>query len=157
MRMRVAFLYMKPLAAICLMILILTGMVACWSKTDYMDKVSGALLGQVELRRQQIVSPNDENLKQMKDMGMMLGDLKIQRIVIYLNGQLSAQQQKELAEPGVKIYPDTWIPPVGDHPNGFLLAEMPVDKLEALAAKGYVIKLDTAEVQGLPQCPIPKY
>jgi hypothetical protein len=52
---------------------------------------------------------------------------------------------------GITIYPDSWIPPLANHPNGFVLADMPVDKLDALAAKDYVIKLDTAEQQLQPQ------
>ena len=50
-----------------------------------------------------------------------------------------------LSSLGVTVYPESWIPPVGNHPNGFILAEMPVDKLDGLAAKSYVIALDTAE------------
>ena len=52
---------------------------------------------------------------------------------------------------GITIYPDSWIPPAGNNPDGFYLADMPVDKLDALAAKDYVIRLDTAEKQLKPQ------
>ena len=46
---------------------------------------------------------------------------------------------------GITPYPESWIPPLENHPSGFILADMPVDKLEALAEKGYVVRLETAE------------
>ena len=46
---------------------------------------------------------------------------------------------------GITPYPDSWIPPVGAHPTGFIMADMPINKLEALAEKDYVVRLDTAE------------
>jgi hypothetical protein len=57
----------------------------------------------------------------------------------------------------VNVHADSWIPPVGSHPLGFFIADMPADKLEALAARDYVDKLDTAERQSLPQCPVTNY
>jgi len=124
---------------------------------DYMGKVSGALLQQVELRRDQIASPDAERLKQMQDMGMSAGDLDKQIVFIYVKEPLSTAQAEDLSALGVNVHADSWIPPVGSHPLGFFIAEMPVDKLEALAARDYVARLDTAERQSLPQCPVTDY
>jgi len=51
----------------------------------------------------------------------------------------------------IVLYLDSWIPPVGAHSTGFILADMPIDKLEALAKKDYVVTVDTAERQLEPQ------
>jgi hypothetical protein len=82
---------------------------------------------------------------------MNTGNLGVERIFIYLSQPLTAQQIAELKSLGIIPYPDSWIPPVTGHPAGFLLADMPVDKLQALAVKDYVLKLDTAETQIQPQ------
>jgi len=81
----------------------------------------------------------------MKNMGMRVDNLEIQLIFIHLGQELNTPQIEALEAMGITLYLDSWIPPVGAHPTGFLIADMPVDKLEALAKKDYVIKLDTAE------------
>lgn len=130
---------------------------ACAEKMDYMSKVSSTLLQQVELRREQIASPSAERLKQMQDMGLSTADLDKQLVFIYVSEPLSAAQDEDLNAMGVIVHADSWIPPVGSHPLGFFIAGMPVDKLEALAVKDYVARLDTAERQSLPQCPVTNY
>ncbi len=137
--------------------IIMTGAVACAQKEDYMHKVSGVLLQQVDLRKEQMASPSGERLTQMKDMGLILHDLNVQLVFIYVNGAFSLQEEKELVDLGVKVHADSWIPPVGSHPYGFYIAEMPVEKLEGLVAKDYIIKLDTAERQSLPHCTVNNY
>ncbi|MCX5993338.1 MAG: hypothetical protein NT177_03865 [Chloroflexi bacterium] len=124
---------------------------------DYMSKVSSTLLQQVELRREQIASPNAERLKQMQDMGLSTADLDKQLVFIYVKEPLSTAQADDLSALGVNVHADSWIPPVGSHPLGFFIAGMPVDTLEALATRDYVARLDTAERQSLPQCPVTNY
>ena len=114
-------------------------------------KISPLLQVQVNLRREQLTNPTSERLAQMQAQGMKVSDLNIQRIFIYLNQNLTSTQSDDLQALGIVVYPDSWIPPVGNHPTGFILADMPIDALETLAAKDYVMKLDTAEVQSKPQ------
>ncbi len=83
----------------------------------------------------------------MQQAGMDTENLEIQKVYVYLSQPLSGEQSAELEALGIVLYPDSWIPPVGQHDAGFLLAEMPVDQLEALAAKEFVINLDTAETK----------
>ena len=81
----------------------------------------------------------------MKAMGMRVDDLEIQRIFIHLAKELNSSQVEELEAMGIILYLESWIPPVGAHPTGFILADMPIDRLEELAQKDYVVKLDSAE------------
>lgn len=115
------------------------------------EKASSQLLAQVTLRREQIAEPSSDRLELMKNMGMMVDKLEIQRIFIHLTQALNNSQIAELESMGITVYLDSWIPPVGAHPTGFLIADMPVDKLEELAEKDYVIELDTAERTLQPQ------
>jgi len=130
---------------------------SCMEKIDYMSKVSGALLEQVELRREQIASPDTERLKLMQDMGLSTGDLARQLIFVYVREPLNTAQEEDLITLGVNVHRDSWIPAVGDHPLGFFIAEMPVGVLESLAARDYIVRLDTAERLALPVCPTISY
>jgi len=109
------------------------------------EKASSLLLMQVDLRKEQMAEPTAERLRQMQAMGMRTEDLASQRIFIHLSQQLTQSQLQELQDLGITVYVDSWIPPVGAHPTGFMLADMPIDKLYDLAARDYVIRLNTAE------------
>jgi hypothetical protein len=145
--------YQHVLLAGLISLIIVMGMssFSCTEKSIAQTKASSTLLAQVALRQQQLASPTAERLAQMQSMGMKTENFGIQRIYIYLSQQLTARQGDELRALGITLYLDSWIPPVGNHPIGFMLADMPVDKLDALAAKDYVVKLDTAETKSEPQ------
>ena len=140
MNRRQAALRLLPLL-ICLALV----MTSCGIVTTPEEKASSLLLTQIELRQQQIAEPTAERLEQMKAMGMNVDNLHIQRICIYLSEPLTQPQIEELEALGLSLYLDSWIPPTGSHPQGFIIADMPIDRLEELAEKDYVVRLDTAE------------
>jgi len=115
-------------------------------------KVSVLLSLQVEakLRCQQVQLTAGE-LSMMQAGGMNMEDLETQRIFIHLAQEPTVKQLDELESMGITPYPDSWIPPVGEFPTGFIVADMPVDKLGTLAGIDYVAQLDTAEQLLEPQ------
>jgi len=121
-----------------------------WEET-VKEKASSLLLLQVDLRKEQIAEPTPERLKQMQTMGMITEDLTLQRIYIHFEQEPTQPQLEDLRDLGITVYVDSWVPSVGDHPTGFILADMPIDKLNELAAKDYIIKLNTAEQVLEPQ------
>ncbi len=124
---------------------------SCLDSDTVSDKVSSLLFAQVNLRKEQIAGPTQERLAIMKGMGMRLDNLEIQMIFIYLSQELNQTQVEELQSMGLTLYLDSWIPPVGAHPTGFITADMPVDKMGEVAEKDYVVRLETAERQLQPQ------
>ena len=108
-------------------------------------KASALLLLQIDLKKQQLAAPTPERLEQMKAMGMRTENLGMQRIFVHLAQEPTASQIDELTAMGTIPYPDSWIPAAGGHPTGFIVADMPLDKLGELAGKDYVVRLDTAE------------
>jgi hypothetical protein len=114
-------------------------------------KASALLLLQIDLKAKQIATPTPERLEQMKAMGMRTENLGMQRIFIHLAQEPTPAQIAELRAMGIIPYRDSWIPPVGGHPTGFIVADMPIDKLSELAGKDYVVSLDTAEQVFQPQ------
>jgi hypothetical protein len=108
-------------------------------------KASALLRLQIGLREQQLADPVPERLEQMKAMGMRTEVLEVQRIFIHLAQEPTAEQIGELGAMGIIPYPDSWIPSAEGQSVGFMVADMPIDKLEELSSKDYVVRLDTAE------------
>jgi hypothetical protein len=108
-------------------------------------KATSRLLLQVNLRRQQLADPTPERLEQMQAMGMNTEDLDIQRVFIHLVKEPTAEQLDELEALGIIPYPDSWIPSASGPSAGFMVADMPIDRLDELAGEVYIIQLDTAE------------
>ena len=106
---------------------------SCTTGEAINKKVSSLLLSQVSLRKEQIAEPTPERLEMMKRLGMRVDNLQIQRIFIHLTEELNSSQIEELEAMGITLYLDSWIPAVGDHPTGFLIADMPINKLEKVA------------------------
>ncbi len=115
-------------------------------------KVSALLSLQVDAKvRCQQAPPTADELSMMRQMGMRMDNLAMQRIFIHLAQEPTPSRIDELEAMGITPYPDSWIPPVGEHPTGFIVADMPIDKLDALAGKDYVVQLDTTEQVLEPQ------
>jgi len=127
-------------------ILLLLLLVSCLdTKETANEKISSLLLTQVNLKKEQIKNPNDERLNLIKEMGMRLDNIENQLIFIHLERKLNEAQVTELQNIGLILHMDSWIPPVGAHLTGYIIADMPVDALDELVEREYIIKLDTAE------------
>jgi len=127
-------------------VLLLLLLVSCLdTKETANEKISSLLLIQVNLKKEQIKNPNDERLNLIKEMGMRLDNLENQLIFIHLERKLNEAQVTELQNIGLILHMDSWIPPAGAHLTGYIIADMPVDALDELVEREYIIKLDTAE------------
>ena len=127
-------------------VLLLLLLVSCLdTKETANEKISSLLLIQVNLKKEQIKNPNDERLNLIKEMGMRLDNLENQLIFIHFKQKLTESQVTELQNIGLILHMDSWIPPIGAHLTGYIIADMPVDALDELVEREYIIKLDTAE------------
>ncbi len=115
------------------------------------NKATSELTMQISLRKNQIKSPTQERLAQMQTLGMQAQVLNVQRVFIYLFQPLTPSQESELKALGITPYLDSWVPPAGNNSTGYLLADLPVDRLADLEGKPYVVSLDTAERMSQPQ------
>jgi subtilisin family serine protease len=125
------------------------------------SKISSLLALQVETKRRLSQGELPEamvnilelshNGRQLKTLPPQTQELSTQRVFLYLSQLPSQLQIGQLEAMGITLYRDSWIPPVGNHPTGFLVADMPIDKLQGLAAKDYVLSLDSAERTLQPQ------
>jgi len=120
----------------------------------YSGKISGLLSMQVAAKvhaleaggiRESTPEGTVNILEGMQAQGMELGDLTMQQIFIHAEEKPDPDQLTELEDLELIVYQDSWIPPLENHPTGFLLADMPVKRLEELASIDFVISLNTAE------------
>ena len=146
--------YFTILAVLVLLVPLILSEVISASVTSAQEegngKVSGLLRLQVEVKLSareagQLDEGQAVLMQPMREEGAAMPDLTTQRIFIHFEEKPDEMQIAELEAMGLTVYPDSWIPPVGIHPTGFIIADMPVDKLDALAGKDYVARLNTAE------------
>jgi hypothetical protein len=114
-------------------------------------RISSLLSMQVDLRKAQLSNPTPERLLQMQQLSMNTANLENQRVYIYLKNPPTPAQINELQSLNVIVYSDSWIPPAGNNPAGFILAALPVDKLNELASLPYIVRIDTSETASKPQ------
>ncbi len=116
------------------------------SNTDPDSKISALLARQIDLKLEAAAAASPgKALKALDASGANTGELQSQLVYLYMAKPPDGKQISELQSLGMTVYPDSWIPPVGIHPYGFLLTKMPVNQLRPLAEKTYALKLNTAE------------
>jgi subtilisin family serine protease len=120
------------------------------------SKISSSLSLHIKMKTHSSENSEDTDSRQ-KDMAEINSDgaeIEVsinEKVFLYFNQFPTNTQIDELNSLGVTVYPDTWIPPVGNHPSGFILADVPLDIFNSLTEKNYLVKMDTAEKQSKPQ------
>ncbi len=112
------------------------------------NKVSSLLSMHIKMKTAQAANTVQDAMKPFGIEPESTGEttsVNRERVFLHFAQKPTDSQINELQSFGVTIYPDSWIPPVGSHPTGFLLADMPIDKLDALASRSYIVSLDSAE------------
>lgn len=119
--------------------------------TGIKKKISGLLQIQVQLKNSYRESPTPDRLKAMRKMGIRTDEIDRQLIYLHTKRKLSTSRIASLKKIGVVVYEDSWIPPLKNHPTGYVIASIPIDQLHSLAKKTFVVRLDTAEQTLLPK------
>ena len=114
-------------------------------KSKVEKKIGGLLKLQIQLKNSYKEQPIPERLNTMQKMGMRTKEIDKHLVFIHLKEKLSPSKVAELKKIGVIVHEDSWIPPLKNHPTGYVIASMPVDRLYDLAEKPFVVKLETAE------------
>ena len=114
-------------------------------------KISGLLQLQIQLRKSYRDQPTSERIKAMQRMGIKTEEIDKQLVYIHLKRKLSPSRIASLKEIGVIVYADSWVPPLENHPTGYIIASMPIDRLYDVASKSFVTRLETAEQVLLPK------
>ncbi|MBE7444508.1 MAG: S8 family serine peptidase [Planctomycetia bacterium] len=108
-------------------------------------KICPQLKLQIQLKNSYKEQPTSARLNVMQSMGMRTKEFDKQLVFIHVKRKLSGSKIKVLRKMRITVYEDSWTPPLENYPTGFILANMPIDQLYALAKKGFVVRLETAE------------
>jgi subtilisin family serine protease len=152
----------RIVAMLWVLTLLLTGLVATrpvfageFDQTS--PKVSGLLSLRIQMKLQQLTSFSalSQSESQVSRVDILsTGETtnpNSEKVFLRFASEPTPRQISELTSLGITTYPDSWIPPVGEFKTGFILADMPVEKLGALVAEDYILNIDTAEELSLPQ------
>jgi subtilisin family serine protease len=71
-------------------------------------------------------------------------------VVIYSAGFPTPAFIADLEALGVRAVPASWIPPLQNHPLGFFMARVPIDRIADVLAIAEVRQMDTAEREAIP-------
>ncbi|HLP17786.1 MAG TPA: S8 family peptidase [Bacteroidota bacterium] len=71
-------------------------------------------------------------------------------VAIYASHDPLIAELAEFDRLGVRCVQGSWIPPLENHPLGFFIAKVPVDKIADVLSLSSVVKMDSAESESLP-------
>ncbi len=108
-------------------------------------KMSALLQYQLALKREFLANPDVGIAEALTATAGSRWNPQRQRLFVYLQGAPTSQWTQRAQSLGVILYGQTWIPPVGTHPYGFVVADAPVQQVAALASLDDVVRLETAE------------
>ena len=93
---------------------------------------------------------NVSEKKYMQVNGLLSPEEATEQIIIYLSEYPSADQITSLQLLNVDCFLEVWTPPMPNHPYGFFIAEMPVDKFIETLSLSFIKKIDTGEYENFP-------
>jgi subtilisin family serine protease len=85
--------------------------------------------------------------KYLKQLNPGMEDEKLDNILltIYFNEKPATSELNSIENIGVEFFIESWIPAMQNHPYGFMIAKVPVDKVNILLTDNSVIKVGSAE------------
>lgn len=73
------------------------------------------------------------------------------KVILYFEGEPTEAQKIILENEGLECYWELWTPPSYNHPLGFIIANMPVEKFVKTLSFDFIKKMDTADRISTPQ------
>ena len=115
------------------------------------DKISPVILAHRDAKRQPLALAPEAHRRDLEARGLNAGDLSGESCALYTERPLSAAEREALEGRGIAIVPGLWIPPVaGRHPQGFHLARVAYDSLDAVRDDPRLVRLESAEIRSRP-------
>jgi len=109
------------------------------------SKLSALLRYQLALKQEYLLWPTDAVAQALAATTGSGWNPNRQRLFVYLDAEPDSLLLQELQAMGLTPHPETWIPPVGVHATGVMLADAPTEQVSALAAVESIARLETAE------------
>lgn len=115
----------------------------------FSSKITGRL--QAEIEQKDLANRGMLSFQELQSVVMKSRvPTQFQRVFIHFSERPDGAKISELQSLGMTIYEDSWIPPIDGHPTGFMVADIPIDRVEKIASLNYVHRLNTAEARYKP-------
>jgi subtilisin family serine protease len=115
------------------------------SNQVYSKKISPLLAAQLNIKQSCLADSQNFSLNQFHNLNIRSNNPGRQRVYLFFRAFPSDQWIAELESLNGKIILDSWIPPLKNHPHGFIVADFPINQMNLLAEKEYIYRLETAE------------
>lgn len=106
-------------------------------------KIDGYLLTQVKYKQAWL----EKSIEIKPQIIVNSPNLETQLIYLHFKTKPDSRLINRLESQGIKLYPESWIPPLDNHPTGFLTAKIPAERelLTAISKNKEIIYLNSAE------------
>jgi subtilisin family serine protease len=83
----------------------------------------------------------------LKQLNPNVADEKLDYILLTIHSieKPSFDKINQLESTGIHTFPQTWIPPLNNHPYGFMLVKVPIEEINNLLRYDFIIKVQSAE------------
>ncbi|MEM7828372.1 MAG: S8 family serine peptidase [Candidatus Aenigmatarchaeota archaeon] len=116
---------------------------------SFNGKVTGRL--QTEIQQKELANKGLLSIQEFEHVVMKSPvPTQFQRVFIHFVEKPDGAKIAELESMGVVLYEDSWVPPIEGHPTGFMIADIPIDRIADIANLNYVHLLNTAEARFKP-------
>lgn len=108
------------------------------------SKIGSSLHVHLDVKKDYLKNPTIEKLTSMENMGINTSNPNAERVFLHFRRYPAPSELTQLRAFDLIVYENSWIPPVGNHPTGFLVAEMPVETADEVAQLEFVTHVNLA-------------
>jgi len=125
-----------------LIIVILSGVLV---NSVYAGKVTGKLFCEMKMKEMY----HNREIGHIHELNKNAPDINSQLVFIHFDSKPDFRTIEMLNQKGVQIFPKSWIPPLENHPTGYMTAKIPVNMqlLNELETISQIKRINTAEGQ----------
>jgi len=138
---------------LCLLsILVLAVTVGADEDIDPRSKMGGFLQAQLAAKMEYLEkgSRRDLDLMAKNRVGVDDSNPTQQKVFLHFRSYPRNSELGLLKRMAVKLYEDTWIPPLPNHPTGFMIADMKVTRALDVAKQDFIVRMSSAEKKRVP-------
>ncbi len=133
---------------LCLLsIIVLAVAVGAEEQIDPRSKMGGFLQAQLAAKMEFLEKGSRRSLDLMakNKVGVDDSDPTQQKVFLHFRSYPRTSELGLLKRMAVKLYEDTWIPPLPNHPTGFMIADMKVTRALDVAKQDFIVRMSSAE------------
>lgn len=131
----------------CMLLLAMFLPVALYANDNLLD---GRLNQDIYLIEKYADNPSSHNKDRLSAYNLSCESDPKLKVFLYFDTQPNISTAMELTEFGVVLFPETWVPPIGSHKSGFMIARASVSDIRQIAKRKLATRISAAYRELLP-------